>query len=290
MNPMMRSLLIATNGTENCQGAVDYGIWLAELLHLPVSLLGIIEDARRKSAVQEIIEQACQKLAVKNLACETRLVTGDPIPVIIAEANPQVHLLVLGRMGRPQWLRWLRGRSFRYILQDIQAPLIYVPEYRPRLQRILLCAGGLEYTRSVEQWAIFLAHTSQVEMTILHVVEPLYYEYPVTDKLQTHWTNVLETDTPQGRNLRLALQTAQDAGLSCEVKIRHGDVIHEIEAEIRTQDYDLVAMGAAGSSHSLRRLYMPNVTAEVAEISRIPVLTARLNQEVIFDTALKSTP
>jgi hypothetical protein len=41
----------------------------------------------------------------------------------------------------------------------------------------------------------------------------------------------VKTDTPQGRNLRQALQNAVEAGINTRVKIRHGDIIHEIKAD-----------------------------------------------------------
>jgi nucleotide-binding universal stress UspA family protein len=65
------------------------------------------------------------------------------------------------------------------------------------------------------------------------------------------------------------------AGFQPEFKVRHGDVVHQIIDEVRKGDYDLVGMGSAYSAHSLRHLYTPNVTAEVAEELEIPILTVR---------------
>jgi hypothetical protein len=39
-------------------------------------------------------------------------------------------------------------------------------------------------------------------------------------------------------------------------------------------------MGSAYSAHSLRHLYMPNVTAEVSEVVAIPLLSVRLGYEL----------
>ena len=46
-------------------------------------------------------------------------------------------------------------------------------------------------------------------------------------------------------------------------------------AEAREGNYDLLCMGSPYSSHTLRQLYTPNVTAEIAETDLVPVLTAR---------------
>jgi len=45
-------------------------------------------------------------------------------------------------------------------------------------------------------------------------------------------------------------------------------------------EYDLICMGSPHSAHSLRHLYTPNVTAEVAEAANCPILTARYSPEL----------
>jgi nucleotide-binding universal stress UspA family protein len=59
-------------------------------------------------------------------------------------------------------------------------------------------------------------------------------------------------------------------------------VVHEILDEINAQPYDLVVMGAASPSAKLRHLFLPNVTAEIAEAIQVPVLVARSGQDWIF--------
>jgi nucleotide-binding universal stress UspA family protein len=56
-------------------------------------------------------------------------------------------------------------------------------------------------------------------------------------------------------------------------------VVPEILDEIRNGDYDMICMGSPHSAHGLRHLYVPNVTAEVAEAIQFPLLTARLSLE-----------
>ena len=46
-------------------------------------------------------------------------------------------------------------------------------------------------------------------------------------------------------------------------------------AEMKEGNYDLLCMGSPLSSNALRQLYTPNVTAEIAEMDLVPVLTAR---------------
>lgn len=281
---MNQSLLIATNGSPLSLPALEYGLWLAKTLRLPVILLGIIERNQHALVVESIFQHTADHLAAHNLPYKQILERGDAIRAICQLADARKHLLILGPLGRPGWLRWLRGRTFRHIVEGIQAPLIYAPLQRNQLKKTLVCMGGLGYAKSVADWAIYLARCTGAHLTILHVVEQVYFDYPVASQIQAHREEILQTDTPQARNLLDALHRAQEAGIPAEVKFRHGDIIHEIEAELQGGDYDMVALGSQGSAQSLRHLFLPNVTAEIAESSAIPVLTARLGQGPIFQT------
>lgn len=118
-------------------------------------------------------------------------------------------------------------------------------------------------------------------MTLLNVVEPITYDYPTSRQVQEHVEGLVGTDTPQGRNLKTALSEAQAAGVPVEVKVRHGTIVHEILKEIRSGDYDLVGMGSPHSPSGLRHFFLPNVTAEVAEVIDRPVLTVRAGYDFV---------
>ena len=80
-------------------------------------------------------------------------------------------------------------------------------------------------------------------------------------------------------------------GITVDFKVRHGDIVHEILAEASAQAYDMIVMGSPYSSNTLRHLFMPNVTAEIAEALDHPILTASFGQEWIFEEAyVSNTP
>ncbi len=275
--------MLVTNGAVESLPALEYGAWLAGKLKLPVNLLGIAESKQLTHSVAAAIQMTQSRLDELGIVYETQLEKGEIRQVICRLADPQKNLVVFGPSGSPRWLRWLRGRKFRRILKDINTPLVYVPAVREQINKILVCMGGLGYSRSVERWAIYLAQHTSASLTILHVVETIYYQYPTAVQIQTHWQELLSTDTPQARNLNLAVEIAEAAGIPVEIKVRHGDVIYEILAEIEAGQYDLIALGSQRSGRSLRRLFTPNVTAEVAESISLPVLTAHADQELIFE-------
>jgi len=186
---------------------------------------------------------------------------------------------VLGPLGRPQFRRMLTGRSIRHLLEEIEQPILYVPELKLPLKKILICIGGLGYEVTAEHIAMQMAIKSRAEVTLLHIIPPIDLNYPTAKTVSANWRNLAETDTPVGRSLRQALDVAKNDGLTANVKARQGNVVEEILAEVKDGNYDLLCMGSMYSSNALRQLYAPNVTAEIADSMLCPILSARYKRE-----------
>jgi nucleotide-binding universal stress UspA family protein len=282
MNTDEKSLLLAFTGADTSLPAVEYGVWLAEQINVPVTLLGIVEKPARRIKIEEVIQVTSERLIAGGIPCKVLLESGTSRDIICQYAVADRHLTIFGSFDRPLLRRWLRGRSFRRIFRKIDTPVLYVRQMQPQLKNILVCMGGLGHARSAERWALFLAQHLRATITLFHVVEPISYDYPTAREIQNHWENILETNTPQGQNLRAALKTADDMGIAANFKVSHGDIVHEIFAEVNNQNYDLIVMGSPVSSDNLRHFFMPNITAEIAENAPCPVLAASLGQEWIF--------
>jgi nucleotide-binding universal stress UspA family protein len=280
MEPAKISLLVCTNGRPETLPALEMGVHLAEALCVPVTLFGVLEGEAERLLLEKALAETESRLRQAGVTFQVQREEGNlrkAIPRLARQAN---YLTVVGPLGRPAWKRLVQGRSFRRILAQVETPVLYVPEARWPIQRMLLCLGGLAYALGVEHVGLYLARKLNTAVTLLHVVEPVTLDYPTSRQVHDNWKDIMNTDTPQGRTLRQARQDLQEAGIEVEFLVRHGNIVHEIQAEIQHTQYDLVAMGSAYSSHSLRHLYMPNVTAEVAESVHLPLLTARLGHEL----------
>lgn len=277
MNPQ---LLIATNGFKQTWNAIEYGAWLAQLLGANVTLLGVTE--RRSVAaidehhpLEDIFANAVELFKQKGVEYSLVVRNGDAELLIPEAANQAEFITVVSPLGRSRLKHWLTGRSFRVLMEQIRGPILYVPEIRLPLQKLLISSGGLGYEVSAEHLALQVATLSRADVTILHVIPPADLEYPTTRDALDHIRNLQDTDTLFGRSLRKALEFAGDAGLNAKLITRQGHVVEEILAEVRDGNYDLVCMGSRYSAHTLRQLYTPNITAEVAEAVNCPVLTVR---------------
>lgn len=267
------NLLLCTNGHPDTRPALEYGAWLASAgraLFREVVLLGIVEKPARLREVEGLLTETGGCLAEASIPYERRVQAGRPEKVIPPLTREGI-LTVIG----PMTLRLAWAHTLCQLLAAVEAPILHVAEAHMRLERMLLCTGGLRHAEGVIRTGGHLAQAFGATVTLLHVVEPVTLEYPVASQVKTHWSHLLETDTPQARRLRKALEMLGGMSVETEVRVRHGPVVHEILREIREGEYDLVGVGSPYSARSLRRLYRPNVAVEVAEAAGRPVLIAR---------------
>jgi nucleotide-binding universal stress UspA family protein len=277
---MEKRLLICTNGYEGSWPAIEYGRWIAEAISARVSLLAILEEGGHGSAaasqqVDAFVQRAEAFLLENGVKPDVQRAEGNAEEMIPAEAAREDCIVVLGPLGRPFLRRFLVGRSIRGLLEEITAPVVYVPHACLPLRKLLFCAGGLGYDITAEHLGVRLGLAAGAKAILLHVAPRVDLEYPTAIAEREHWKDLVHTDTLTGRNLRRALDQARAAGLDVEIRMRQGSVVDEIQAELKDGAYDLICMGSGHSAHGLRQLYEPNVTDEIAEGSACPVLTAR---------------
>lgn len=277
---MDSELLITTNGFKGTWFAIEYGAWLAEVMGMRVTLLGVNEVPNPAAIddhhpLEAIFERAVSLFQEKNLVYELDVRNGEAERVIPEKANSGRYITVVSPLGRTQIRRLIAGRSIRPLMERIQGPILYVPEMRLPLKKILISAGGLGYEAAAENLALQVASANQAEVTILHVIPASDLDYPATRGLRGHTKNLTESNTLPGRSLRHALEIAQQAGLTARAIARRGIIVEEILKELREGNYDMVCMGSSYSASTLRQYYSPHVTAEVAEAAHCPVLTAR---------------
>jgi len=276
----MPDLLIATNGYKETWNAIEYGAWLAQSMRMKITLLGLTEKLNPAAIddhhpLEDVFEKAVSLFKDRDVEYSLEVQNGEAEHIVPEKANSGDYIAVVGHLGRPQLKRWLVGRSIRPLMEKIKCPILYVPEIRLPLKKMLVSIGGLGYAESAESLAIQIAKVNNAEITILHVVMPSDLDYPTTREVRTHVDDLVETDTLTGRNLKKALDVAQQAGLTAKALTRQGNIVEEILSEMKEGGYDLVCMGSPYSAKSLRQLYTPNVTAEVAEVAHCPVITAR---------------
>ena len=276
----MYEVLITTNGYKETWNAIEYGAWFAEAMQMKITLLGVTENLSPAAIddhhpLEDVFERAVHLFREKDVNYSLEVQKGDPETVISKRASSGEFITVVSPLGRSQLRRWLVGRSIRHFMETIANPILYVPQARLPLNRLLICVGGLGYQMNAENLALKVAMKSQAEVTLLHIVPPVDLDYPTARVASEHWKDLINTDSMLGRNLRKALEIVQTAGLTGHAEVRQVNIVEEISAAMKAGNYDLLCMGSSFGGNALRQLYAPNVTAEIAESAHCPVLTAR---------------
>lgn len=281
---MKPDLLIATNGFKGTWPSIEYGAWLAATINVKITLLGVTENLSPAAIddhhpLEDVFARAVELFQKNGVSYNLEIRNGNAEEIIPRRVKQGEYITVIGPLGRPQIRRLFTGRSIRYLMEEIQQPILYVPAARLPLNKVLICIGGLGYEVNAEHIAMQMARKSRAEITLLHIVPPIDMNYPTAKTVSENWQHLADTDTPVGRSLRQAMEIAKSDGLTANVKARQGNVVEEILAEVKEGDYDLLCMGSPYSSNALRQLYAPNVTAEIADNVNCPVLTARYKRE-----------
>jgi len=281
---MKSEFLILTNGLKGTWPAIEYGAWLAGAMKVKVTLLGVIENLNPAAIddhnpLEDFFQKSVELFKEKGVEYSLETQKGNAEEVVSKKANSGDYMTVVGPLGRPQLRRWLTGRSIRHLMEAIRGPILYVPEARLPLNKILISIGGIGYEVAAENLAFDVAKAVGAEVTIMHVIPPTNLDYPSTRDVREHVKDLAQTNTLPGRGLRTALEIAQQEGLKAKVTARQGHIVEEILAEVREGNYDLVCMGSPYSASGLRQFYSPNVTAEIAEAVHRPVLIARYQRE-----------
>jgi nucleotide-binding universal stress UspA family protein len=277
---MKPELLITTNGFKGTWPAIEYGAWLASVVDANVTLLGVTEKLNPAAIddhhpLEDLFERAVALFKEAGVKYTLEVRNGDAEEIIPRKTREQDYITVIGPLGRPQIKRMLTGRSIRHLMEQIEKPILYVPETKLPLKKVLVCIGGLGYEITAENIAMHMAIKSRAEITLLHIVAPMDLDYPAARTVRDNWQSLAKTDTAIGRSLRQGLELAQANGVPAQVKARQGHIVEEILSELKEGNYDLLCMGSPYSANALRQMYAPNVTAEVAETAGIPILTAR---------------
>ena len=143
-------------------------------MQLKVRLLGVAESLTPAAIddhhpLEDVFARAIELFEQKEIEYDPEIQNGDSEQVIPQKANSGDFITVVSPLGRPRIRRWLTGRSIRPLMEKIQGPILYVPEARLPLKKMLISIGGLGYEVAEEKPAFEEGGASKEDITILHV-------------------------------------------------------------------------------------------------------------------------
>lgn len=236
-----------------------------------------VEQRLRESAEAAIRAQMAAAPSHQGVATDLRLLTGEIISTLLAEADRRdAGLVVLGAAGESLARRFLLGATVERLLQKTTRPLLVVRQpaeqpYRKVLVPIDFSAWSLPALHMAR------AVAPQGRLVLLHA-----YEAPFEARLglsgiedsviQTYRTSARLKAEQQLRELVAA------AGLpdgSYVTQLKHGPAVRVIEHSLAHDGCDLVVMGKHGRG-MVEELLMGSVTQHLVQEAKVDVLVSSL--------------
>ncbi len=280
---MVKSILLATDGSEHAwaawQYAVDiaraYGAWLRALsvvdvrvLHeqatvtmgglYPASADTVIPaelQTKMEAEQTQLLEEVQRRTEAAGLKVQVSLAHGTPADTILAH-EPFADMIALGHRGHRSRLDvFFLGSVAEAVVQKSSKPVFVAPEKYAPMQRILMTYDGSEPAQRALHWAADLATTLTLSLDIVHV----------------------NRDHALGQMiLREAHEYLKpyEAIRSVDTILREGKVGEQILQTATERGAGLIVMGAHGHSR-IRQTLLGSVTDEVLRSMDKPLMMTR---------------
>lgn len=264
------NILLATDGSEFSQGAVDGAISLAQSCSSRLVAMGVVEvNDEFASEAPQLVEKQEQELkgyldSIKAGADEAgvncELVTHEgelAWRFIVDEAvNQKAELIVMGRRGRTGLAKMAMGSVTAHVIGHAPCGVMVVPRgASTACQNILVATDGSEHSANAIDEAIAMARNCGGSITVISVV-------PSEDGL------------PGAEELVKAVSDRAAAeGITASVRTPVGKAYQQIVATAQDEGLDLIVMGTRGRT-GIAKLLMGSVADRVVGLATCAVLVA----------------
>ena len=279
---MIKSILVALDGSEHAEAALQHSLWLAERLRATLVGLHVIDivsiegsflhdisgslgfepyldfSAKMRDALRErgrvLLDAFAGRCRERAVPCDTKLATGI-VPNEICDQARTADLVVIGHRGvNEQFSTGLLGGTAESVTRKSPKPVFVSPMRFQAIARPLLAYDGSQRASAAMHAAAEVASALSLPLTVVHVAR---------DET-TNGSRVLD-------EARRYLQS-YDLTVTCETVT--GYPHQRIVDLIRERGHDLLFIGAYGHSRIIE-MVLGSTTEFVLRNSPCPVFLAR---------------
>lgn len=201
---------------------------------------------------------------------------GEAIEVFMDEMEKESYDFVVLEMRRQKNIIDANQQAlFHKIIHKSPVPVLLLRNANIKLDRILICTGGLSISAPVVKLSANLAEAAGLKATLLHVGIAMPQMYAGTEMVDNTPEEVMATSTPLSQHLHASMEELEHHHVATEIKLRYGDVAEQILEEIEKEYYDLVVVGESGSNKGLKGIFLGNITRHVIKQAKCAVLIVK---------------
>ena len=293
VRPLLKHIVFATDFSESAGRAQDYAVLLAKayeaklhVLHVTESplwlsshaaaLLLYLEHAQKEGERQLAdIEQQLTQSGLKG--AEVQQVVGIPSEQIKKAAQDiGAELVVVGTRGRTVLDTILLGSTAERVIKGAPCPALAVPArpgtaLAPSIQHLMAPLDFSSPSLDAVEYAIQAANHFGAKMTLIHVLEPIYYGAEMgLQSVQAKWQKWVHWQAQLDQLVGLI----RSFGLATGTMIRGGVPANSIIDCAKEQGCDLIVMGTHGR-RGWSRLRFGSVAEAVLRQAPCPVVIVK---------------
>ena len=198
---------------------------------------------------------------------------GEPIKELHKEVNQgDYDMVVIGARRKIGYLQRKFSSLTQRVIKNCPLPVMMVRYPQTKLERVLICTGGLEIAEKAIHYGAQLACNVGATVTLLYVSDTVPQMYTGLEEMEESLEELLEKDTPLAKHLRRGSEILAQHCAQAEIEIQYGSVVETILEKAHSGNYDLIVLGASQAGNTLRGWLSGNVTFQIVERSNIPVL------------------
>lgn len=261
---------------------------------------GVEVDAdlrRHDSKAEHYLADIAERLGQRGVTVETAIVSGEPAPVLIEQAQLRgAELIILSTHGRSGLGRWIYGSVADQVMRESTVPVVLIPSTshfrwpEGRAPRILIPLDGSPLAEAVLAPALALAETLRAELILVRVVGlPMgtyAWSYPDGASYLIESLDLQEAEARQYLDAVAARLRETGRGVTAVTQI--GMPAFTIIDVAREQQADLIALSTHGAS-GLTRLVMGSVATTLARHAHQPILVVRPQDTSTAESAATAT-
>jgi nucleotide-binding universal stress UspA family protein len=299
-SPISR-ILVATDFSECAGRALEYAAFLAGACSAPVELLHVVEalpDIDQDSVAASHYFEHCRKqaerpldelatsLAEVGLTAKWCLRLGIPSQQINTGATDcGADLVVLGTHGRTGLAHIALGSTAERVVRGAPCPVLIVRSVQvhhrlvgnhgagaaPAIGQILTPVDFSPCSLEALDYAAEIAQVFRAAITILHVLEPIFYDLDVA---LGHIVQEREKREQAESQLSELVDRLKPRELSVQTALRGGITADSILAGAQGLGCDLIVMGTHGR-RGISQLRTGSIAEAVLRRAQCPVLTVK---------------